>query len=121
MRRLVILSAVVLVVAIARAKCLWLPNRVHIADASKPARVMLEARTHPDRIYALDVVGSGHLDGGGKIWLVLNGEPYKTIELRGPVHFSWGGDWYSPEAEVRYSPDAATTGSISLSYEFHSL
>jgi hypothetical protein len=122
MRRVFIITAVLLVAAVAiLVLWSWLPASLIIADVARPTELTLRAKDHPDRVYALDVRGSGSINGEAEIALILNGQPYKTVRLNGPVHFAWGGDWYAPEAVVRYTPLSATSGSIKLRYRFRSL
>ncbi len=60
----------------------------------------------------------GKIDGEAEITLILNGQPYKTERVNGPVKFSWRVDWYSTEAVVRYTPLTAKKGTITLRYHF---
>ena len=117
--------AIVIVLLIAGASSAvvwsWWPASISIADVGKATDVTLRAKDDAGGIYALDVKGSGHINGEAEITLILNGQPYKSARLRGPVHFSWGGDWYSPDAIVRYKPLSTTSGSLQLKYRFHSL
>jgi hypothetical protein len=99
----------------------WPAATAVINDASRPIDVSLRAPHDKKAIYALDVVGVGRIDGDAEIALLLNGVPYKTKRLSGPVLFTWGGDWYNPEAIVHYTPVAAKGGSMKLSYRFRSL
>ena len=117
----IIVAGLLIVTAAALAAWLWLPATVTIADAGIPIELTLRAPGAPKRVYALDVQGSGRIDGEAEVTLILNGQPYKVAHLSGVVHFEWGGDWYSPEAVVRYRPLSAKAGVIKLRYRFHSL
>lgn len=97
----------------------WLPGTATIPDASHAAELTLRAKGHENEIYALDVRGTGRIEGEGEIALILNGAPYKSVRLHGPVDFVWGGDWYSSVAVVRYTPLSPASGSIKLSYRFN--
>ena len=94
---------------------------MRITDSSKPAELTLHPKHHATRVTALHVEARGKLDGEAEITLLLNGQPYKTERLNGPVKFSWRVDWYSTEAVVRYTPLTARDGSITLRYHFASL
>jgi len=108
---------------------LWSPLSVYlrplatldIEDATRQSEATLHAPPGYDAIYALDVVGSGRITGEGEISLILNGAPYKTHHVSGEVSFTWGGDWYSPEAKVRFTPSSKASGSVTLHYKFRSL
>ena len=100
---------------------LWPTAAAAIEDASRPIDVRLRAPQESKAVYALDVVGVGRLEGEGEIALVLNGALYKPQHLSGCVLFTWRGDWYSPEAVVRYTPAPGASGSMALNYRFHSL
>jgi PhoPQ-activated pathogenicity-related protein len=117
------LAAIVLAVLLvaAAAVTLWVRPVATSIDASKPAELTLVSRHHASKVVALHVEGRGQMDGAGEISLILNGQPYKTEKLNGPVHFSWRVDWYAPEAVVRYTPLTAKGGSITLRYHFASL
>lgn len=91
-----------------------------ILDASQPATLVLKSQAAKG-VFALDVSGTGHVDGTGRIELMLNGQPYKTEVMTGDATFRWAGDWYSPEATVRYTPQDARGGAIKLDYRFRSL
>ena len=88
-----------------------------ILDASQPATIVLKSEI-TEGVVGLGIVGTGHVDGTGRIELVLNGQPYKTDVLMGDVSFRWGGDWYSPEATIQYTPQDARGGTIKLAYRF---
>jgi hypothetical protein len=124
-RRALIVTTVVVVLGGASARpltvYLWPAAIVSIDDASRSIDVSLRAPPDLKAIYALDVVGVGRVEGEAEIALVLNGARYKPRHLGGAVLFTWGGDWYGPEAVVRYTPTSGASGSIVLSYRFRSL
>lgn len=99
------------------------PGIAVVADAGLPAELHLRARAGADhaRIYGLEVIGSGHVEGGARIELLLDGQLMKSLELSDEVAFTWDGDWYRPEALVRYVPLTARGGRILLKYRFRSL
>ena len=98
-----------------------LPQTASIPDATTAQDLLLRAKSSQTAIYALDVTGSGSIDGEAEICLMLNGQPYKPVKLNGRVHFSWGGDWYSPTATVRYTPQGVKKGALVLRYQFRTL
>jgi hypothetical protein len=121
-RRIVIIVAGLSVLTAATAVTWWwLPATLTISDAGSPVELTLRAPNGSKGVYALDVRGSGRIDGEAEIALILNGQPYKVTNLDGVVHFEWGGDWYAPEAVVRYRPLSAKSGSIKLRYRFYLL
>jgi hypothetical protein len=115
----IVLAAVVLATTIV---ALWIqPASAHISDSSKPAEFKLLPKHPLDKVTALHVEGRGKIDGEGEFTLLLNGQPYKTERVKGPVKFTWRMDWYAPEAVVRYTPLTAKSGSITLRYHFAGL
>ena len=94
-------------------------GRTHdVADVTKPETIVLKKNAGQGAIYSFSVIGSGEIHGSAEISLILNGGPYKTEKLSGKVDFHWGGDWYTDQAEVRYTPTSVTSGSLKLKYEF---
>jgi hypothetical protein len=117
--RLVVAASLALVVA-------WVAFRLtppwkRVPDVTTSTEVTLHAKPLQRRIYSLDIVGFGNIDGDAEISLVLSGEPYKDVKLHGHVRFLWGGDWYSPTAVVRYTVGAVKGGSLVLRYRFNDL
>jgi hypothetical protein len=107
---------------LACVSCGWHPDTALIPDAGRPAEMTLHARGTETRIYGLDVEGVADIQGDATIELVLNGAGYKTVQLHGHTTFTWGGDWYSPDAIVRYAPASRRTkGSVMLKYRFKTL
>lgn len=128
MRRVVIIAAFVVATGIVGARFarplsvyFWPASTASIEDASRAIDIILHAPPDLKSVYALDVVGVGWIDGEAEIALVLNGAPYKSRYLDGAVLFTWGGDWYGPEAVVRYTPALGANGVITLNYRFRSL
>jgi hypothetical protein len=98
------------------------PNARLIDDLTKPAIIKLEAPSDlHKRIVSIHIRGSGAVVGTAQIELMLNGSPYRTEKLEGPISFDWRGDWYSPTAEIRYRPINAKDGKIALQYRFETL
>lgn len=69
-------------------------------------------------VVSFQIRGIGSIDGVAQVDLMLNGKPYRTERLTGNVSFSWGGDWYSPAAEIRYQPLKVEGGKLEFHYEF---
>ena len=93
----------------------------NIADVSKGETIILEKQAGQGPIHGITISGSGRLKGEAEITLILNGGPCKTEHLSGAVDFRWGGDWYSDQAEIRYTPISATSGKLKLKYKFNDL
>ncbi|MEO8307241.1 MAG: hypothetical protein ABI616_04290 [Pseudomonadota bacterium] len=114
----IVLVVLVLVTAIVS---LWIqPASVRITDSSKPAELKLLPRHSVTTVTSLHIEARGKIDGAAEITLLLNGQPYRTERVNGPVKFSWRMDWYSAEAELRYTPLTAKHGIITLRYQFAS-
>ena len=95
-------------------------GRTHdVADVTKPETIVLKKNAGQGAIHSFSVIGSGEMRGNAEITIILNGGPYKTEKLSGKVDFRWGGDWYSDQAEIRYTPTSVTGGSLKLKYEFN--
>jgi hypothetical protein len=94
-------------------------QRHDVADVTKAEVIVLKKAPQQGAVYSLTVVGHGKIDGNAEISLILNGGPYKTEKLSGKVDFRWGGDWYSDQAEIRYTPGTVGGGSLSLKYKFN--
>jgi hypothetical protein len=100
---------------------LWIqPASVRITDSSKPVELKLVPRHHATNVTSLHIEGRGKIDGEAELTLVMNGQPYKTERINGPVKFSWRLDWYATEAVVKYTPLTAKHGTITLRYHFAS-
>ena len=92
-----------------------------IADVCKGETIILEKQVGQGPIHGITISGSGRLKGEAEISLILNGGPYKTEHLSGAVDFRWGGDWYSDQAEIKYTPISSTGGKLKLKYQFNDL
>lgn len=129
MRRARVIVGIGLVVVTALGVYAWVPlssylkpgATVLIADPTRSIDLKLRAPENADAIYSIRVVGTGRIEGDAEVSLMLNGRPYKTEHLRGPIVFTWGGDWYASEATVRYTPTSVKSGSVKLRYRFFSL
>ena len=101
--------------------CTKYDRLVTVADVREEDVIILRNTSNPEHVYGIDIRGSGNLDGEATISLILNGEPYKTEKLKGPVSFNWGGDWYSDTAEIRYQPNNVKSGKVAIEYKFSTL
>lgn len=108
----------VLVLSCLATSCTQYSREAQIADVRKEEVIVL--RSDPDRgpVHGISIRGRGSLEGEAQISLMLNGAPYKTEKLIGKVNFSWGGDWYSDTAEIRYEPIRVKSGQLVIEYEF---
>jgi len=89
---------------------------VEIENVAAPETIVLQSNNQtPHRI---KISGKGKIEGTAHISLMLEGKPYKTEELSGDVRFEWANDWYSEEAVVEYKPGNATSGNLTLRYDF---
>ena len=91
----------------------------NIIDVTESETIILEKQTEQGFVHSLIIIGTGKLDGEAEIVMILNGKPYTTEYLSGDVDFSWGGDWYSDQVEIRYTAVSVTGGNLMLKYEFH--
>lgn len=95
-------------------------TRTHdVADVTKAEVIVLKNTPGQGPVHSLSVTGFGEIQGDAEISLILNGDPYKTEKLSGKVEFQWGGDWYSDQAEIRYTPTSVTGGTLKLRYGFN--
>ena len=95
-------------------------SRTHdVADVKKAEVIVLTKKPGQGAVHSLSVVGHGEIDGNATISLILHGGPYKTEDLSGKVEFRWGGDWYSDQAEVRYTSGTVAGGKLRLKYKFN--
>jgi len=93
--------------------------RTHeVADVTKSGTIVLNKNTGQGPVHSLLVAVHGKIAGTAEMVLTSDGKPYKTEKLSGDVAFRWGGDWYSDQAEIRYTPSAVTGGYVRLSYTF---
>ena len=95
-------------------------SRKHeVADVTKTEVIVLAKKLGQGPVHSLSVVGLGKIDGNAEISLILHGGPYKTEKMSGKVTFRWGGDWYSDQAEIKYTPGTVTGGTLRLKYKFN--
>ena len=92
-----------------------------LPDVRTPHTLTLRTSHAPQRVYALDVRGSGTIDGTATIVLLLHDQPYRSERLSGRIDFKWSGDWYSDTAQIRYEPADVNGGTLTLDYGFAAL
>jgi hypothetical protein len=98
------------------AACPAFDEKVAVSNPLSPADITIT--TSNPRVVSLDIRGVGSIKGTAEIHLMLDGKTYKTEMLSGQVSFRWGGDWYSPTAEIRYRPVKVESGKLELRYHF---
>lgn len=103
------------------AACAGYDQSISVADVRKAETVILESTGKPGKVHAIGIRGSGEIEGEATVMLMLDGKPYKTETLNGPVRFKWGGDWYSNSAEIRYEPGNVSSGKLVIEYRFSTL
>jgi hypothetical protein len=91
----------------------------HVSDPTRPETILLTKQAGQDAIHNIDIRTRGSIVRSARIQLILNGGIYKEEVVNGKFNFTWGGDWYADDAEVRYIPDGVTSGSVSFNYTFH--
>ncbi len=100
------------------AGCLGSSQSVAIKDVAIGETLNLRKAPSQGNAHGLRVRGSGSISGTAEIQLIENGAPYKKEMLGGAVQFTWDGDWYADQAEIRYLPLTATAGSLMLEFQF---
>ena len=92
-----------------------------ITEVSTGTKVVLRSSDADALVTGIRIRGKSDLDGTAEIALMLNGERYRVERLSGSDGFFWGGDWYSPTAEVQYRPIDARAGKVELIYRFETI
>lgn len=92
---------------------------VSVADTTQAEVITIRKLPSQDNVHAIRIRIRGKIDGNALIQLILNREPYKEAQLRGPIDVRWEGDWYSAEAQIIYTPLSRPTGEIKIEYQFH--
>ena len=87
-------------------------------DVTKTQKFILSNTHNSHTVASLKISIRGHIDGSADVVLILNAEPYKKEILTGDFDINWRSDWYSNNAEIRYSPKTVTSGKMKISYEF---
>lgn len=102
------------------ASCSAYDQNVSIVNIDKPQEIILKNNNNKNT-YALNIKVTGYIDGNAVMYLVLHDKPYKTKPLSGSVDFTWGGDWYSNDAVIVYTPTNVTKGRLLINYGFETL
>jgi hypothetical protein len=95
-----------------------------IADATKPQTIILRKKFYQGYIDGMTIHCFGVLEGKATIQRILYNDgkyegPHDQGTITGKVDFSWGGDWYSDTAEIRYIPESVSSGHLTLTYTFY--
>ena len=93
-------------------------REVSVKDVSKSETIVLKKNPSQGSVSSIQITGIGSVVGNAEVQLILNGAVYKRESVSGSVKFEWSGDWYSDDAEVRYIPGTATSGALTLRYQF---
>lgn len=94
---------------------------LELRDVTTARTLILKKKPEQAFIHSFQIEGRGQVNGHATITLMLNDTPYKVQRLSGTVRFSWGGDWYTDAAEVRYEPQDVSGGTLTLKYRFDDL
>jgi len=92
-----------------------------VKDVTKSETIILKKEPGQESITGISITGRGSIVGTAEVQLILNGAVYKKEEVQDGVSFVWGGDWYADQAEVRFVAGTASSGSLTLRYDFHDL
>ncbi len=101
------------------------PIRVAVPQVSRAETLVLRVPSHWDKdrsVTNLWIRVSGEIDGSAEIELLFPSPTTnrtKPQQLSGPFHFIWKGDWYTPRAEIRYTPAGTTKGQVNIDSQFN--
>ena len=101
--------------------CAKYDQKQEIKDANKPETLILQKKAAQGSIVSYKIHGSGSISGTAEIQIILNNSVYHTETINGNISFTWGGDWYSDTAEIRYIPKDVSGGHILIEYSFGDL
>jgi hypothetical protein len=93
-------------------------REVSVKDVSKSETIVLKKNPSQGSVSSIQITGTGSVVENAEVQLILSGAVYKRESVSGSVKFEWSGDWYSDDAEVRYIPGTATSGALTLRYQF---
>jgi len=96
-------------------------REVSVHDITRSETIILKKKSGQGSIHGIAIAGRGSIVGKAEVELILNGATYKKENISGGVSFEWDGDWYADQAEVRYLAGTASSGTLTLQYEFHDL
>jgi len=88
-------------------------SHLTISAVAKPSEHLL--KSPKPRPSSLRIHVTGWLDGQATLQ-----SPHReaTVVGPGPVEWRAGGDYYEPEAVLRYAPRGATAGQLTVEYRF---
>ena len=87
---------------------------VEVADVTKASVVTLTAPPDRPLVHGISLRFRGHLDGVATV----SGTNVQTQRLTGDFDVSTGGDWYSTNCVLHYSPESVRSGTVIIDYEF---
>ena len=99
------------------ASCSSYDQSITVNNTDKPQEIILKNSNNVIP-YALNIKITGYIDGTASMHLMLNEKPYKIKAVGNNVDITWGGDWYSNEAVIIYTPDNVTKGNLLINYGF---
>ena len=102
------------------ASCSKYDQNVIIDNVSESQAIKL-TNNKKGNVHSINIRFSGHIQGNAQVQLMLNGNPYKTENIKGKVHLKWGGDWYSDNAIIKYTATNVTNGKILIEYKFETI
>lgn len=93
-------------------------REVAIPDVTRSTVLKLRAEPGKDNVSALGMRISGNVEGKARVTLLHGDHAQMSSELSGEVSLEWVGDWYSPEAELRYDSSDVRSGHLQVEYRF---
>jgi hypothetical protein len=109
---------VVLVPAVLLAFWMLSPSRAVVRDVRKPETIVLKKGTRQGNIVSIRIHCHGEIIGNATICLMSGDHAYRTEKVSGAVNFTWGGEWYTDSAEIRYEPRDVRSGQLYITYDF---
>jgi len=91
-----------------------------VNDVSKSQDIFLESHKSGN-VHSLTITVTGDITGNSEIALMAGEKPYKLENITGKVNVTWGGDWYSEKATIRYTPKNASDGKLVIDYKFNTI
>jgi hypothetical protein len=117
MKKMIAVGAV-LVPSLLLAFWVLSPSRAAVRDVRKPETIVLKKGSNQGHIVSIHIHCFGEIIGDATICLMHGDEAYRTEKLTGTVNFTWGGEWYTDSAEIRYQPGDVKSGHLSITYDF---
>ena len=112
-RRVRTISTLLLFVALLVSGC-GKRQTVQVADATKASDVTLTSPADRPLVHGISLRFHGHLDGVATV----SGTNVQTQRLTGDFDVKTGGDWYSTNCVLHYSPESVRSGTVIIDYEF---